>query len=47
MDIEISFDGKMLVTLVYIKMDAHDQLLLSEGVRVFWSIARMCGQVVS
>jgi len=26
------FDGKMLVTPIYIKMDAHDQLLLSEGV---------------
>ena len=32
MDLEISFDGKMLVTPIYIKMDAHDQLLLSEGV---------------
>ena len=32
MDLEITFDGKMLVTPIYIKMDAHDQLLLSEGV---------------
>ena len=32
MDLEITFDGKMLVTPIYIKIDAHDQLLLSEGV---------------
>ena len=32
MDLEISFDGKVLRTPVYIKMDAHDQLLLTEGV---------------
>ena len=32
MDLEVTFDGKMLVTPIYIKMDAHDQLLLSEGV---------------
>ena len=28
----ISFDGKVLRTPIYIKMDAHDQLLLAEGV---------------
>ena len=28
----MKLDGKMLVTSIYIKMDAHDQLLLSEGV---------------
>ena len=28
MDLQITFDGKMLVTPIYIKMDAHDQLLL-------------------
>ena len=32
MDLEISFDGKSLRTPIYIKMDAHDQLLLAEGV---------------
>lgn len=32
MDLEISFDGKVLCTPIYIKMDAHDQLLLAEGV---------------
>ena len=32
MDLEIEFDGKSLITPVYIKVDAHDQLLLSEGV---------------
>lgn len=32
MDLEIAFDEKVMVTPVYIKMDAHDQLLLSEGV---------------
>ena len=32
MDLDISFGEKMMTTPVYIKMDAHDQLLLSEGV---------------
>ena len=32
MDLDISFDGKTMRTPVYIKMDATDQLLLSEGV---------------
>ena len=32
MDLEILFDDKAMVTPVYIKMDAHEQLLLSEGV---------------
>ena len=32
MDLEISFDGKVLCTPIYIKMDTHDQLLLAEGV---------------
>ena len=32
MDMEISFDRKAIKTVVYIKMDAVDQLLLSEGV---------------
>ena len=32
MDLEIIFEGKVLRTPIYIKMDAHDQLLLSEGV---------------
>ena len=32
MDLEISFDDKVVKTPIYIKMDAHDQLLLSEGV---------------
>ncbi len=32
MDLDISFKGKTLCTPVYIKMDAQDQLLLSEGV---------------
>lgn len=32
MDLEVSFADKMMTTPVYIKMDAHDQLLLSEGV---------------
>ena len=32
MELEISFQGKVMKTMVYIKMDAPDQLLLSEGV---------------
>ena len=32
MDLEIIFDGKVLCSPIYIKMDAHEQLLLSEGV---------------
>ena len=32
MEMEIAFAGKAMRTMVYIKMDAHDQLLLSEGV---------------
>ena len=32
MDMDVSFADKTLQTTVYIKMDAHDQLLLSEGV---------------
>ena len=32
MDLNIMFGEKTMVTPVYIKMDAHDQLLLSEGV---------------
>jgi len=32
MDLDVSFDDKTMKTPVYLKMDAHDQLLLSEGV---------------
>lgn len=32
MDLDISFGDKTMRTPIYIKMDAHDQLLLSEGV---------------
>ena len=32
MELEVAFAGKVLLTSVYIKMDAHDQLLLSEEV---------------
>ena len=32
MDMDITFDGKTMKTIVYIKSDASDQLLLSEGV---------------
>ena len=32
MEMEISFAGKVMKTTVYIKMDAPDRLLLSEGV---------------
>ena len=32
MDLDVSFDGKTMHTPVYIKMNAHEQLLLSEGV---------------
>ena len=32
MDLEVTFDGRTICTPVYIKMDAADQLLLSEGV---------------
>jgi len=31
-DLDISFDGRTMCTPVYIKMDAKDQLLHSEGV---------------
>ena len=32
MDLDVAFGGTQMTTPVYIKMDAHDQLLLSEGV---------------
>ena len=32
MDLSIEFGDKTIITPVYVKMDAHDQLLLSEGV---------------
>ena len=32
LDLEIAFEGKVVHTPVYIKMDSSDQLLLSEGV---------------
>ena len=32
MELDTEFDGKELRTSIYVKMDAHDQLLLSEGV---------------
>lgn len=32
MDLDVTFKNVTMRTLVYIKMDAHDQLLLSEGV---------------
>ena len=32
MNLEIDFEGQTITTPIYIKMDAHDQLLLSEGV---------------
>ena len=32
MDLDIAFKEKTMTTPVYIKMDTHDQLLLSEGV---------------
>lgn len=32
MDLDISFQDQIMTTPVYLKMDAHDQLLLSEGV---------------
>ena len=32
MDLEVTFGDKQMTTPIYIKMDAHDQLLLSEGV---------------
>ena len=32
MDLDISFNEKTMCTPIYIKMDAHEQLLLSEGV---------------
>ena len=32
LDLDIEFDGKCLKTPIYLKMDAHDSLLLSEGV---------------
>ena len=32
MDLSVEFNGTTMTTPVYIKMDAHDQLLLSEGV---------------
>ena len=32
MKLEVEFGGKIMETVVYIKMDAHEQLLLSEGV---------------
>ena len=32
MDLDVTFDDKTMKTPVYLKMDAHDQLLLSEGV---------------
>lgn len=31
MDLDVSFDDKTMKTPVYLKMDTHDQLFLSEG----------------
>ena len=32
LDLNLTFNDKTMITPVYIKFDAHDQLLLSEGV---------------
>ena len=32
LDLDINFNDKTMNTAVYLKMDAHDDLLLSEGV---------------
>ena len=32
MDLDVTFDGQTMRTPIYVKMDAHDPLLLSEGV---------------
>lgn len=32
LDLEVSFDDKVMETAIYLKRDANDQLLLSEGV---------------
>ena len=32
MDLEIAFNGKSIITPVYIKMDAPEQILLAEGI---------------
>ena len=32
MDLDVTFDEKTMCTPIYVKMDVHDQLLLSEGV---------------
>ena len=34
MELDVEFNDKKIKTTIYIKMNAHDQLLLSEGVRV-------------
>ena len=31
-DLDITFEDRTMKTTIYVKMDAHDQLLLSEGV---------------
>ena len=36
MDLDVMFEDKTMHTAVYVKMDAHDQLLLLEG--VCWQI---------
>ena len=46
MDLDVSFDGKTMCTPVYIKMDAKESLLLSEGVCRQLGIVTYHSQVV-
>ena len=46
MDLDVSFDGKTTCTLMYIKMDAKESLLLSEGVCKQLGIVTYHSQVV-
>lgn len=39
---DISFAGTTINTVVYIKMDSHDQFVLSEGVRRQLKIRPLC-----
>ena len=32
MNLDVTFEGKTMTTPIYLKMNAHDQLLLAEGV---------------
>lgn len=47
MELAVSFGGKVITTPVYIKMDAEDQLLLSEGLCIQLGVVTYHGEVTT